>query len=158
MPFMSEKKQYELACNFALILALFSVCFLITYSEFNKAFGKPIKVDDAVVVELVGVYDGDTFYVNIADWPPIIGKKIGIRIAGIDTPELSSLSPTEQERAKLAKNRLSELLTTSKEIKIHNLKRDKYFRILSSVRVDDVDVASILIKEGLAKKYHGEKK
>lgn len=33
------------------------------------------------------INDGDTFHVNIEEWPDIIGKNIGIRINGIDAPD-----------------------------------------------------------------------
>jgi endonuclease YncB( thermonuclease family) len=39
------------------------------------------------VEKIVSVYDGDTFRVNIKDWPAIIGDNISITIYGIDTPE-----------------------------------------------------------------------
>ena len=37
-------------------------------------------------------YDGDIITVDSPDWPDIVGDNIGIRIAGIDTPELRGTS------------------------------------------------------------------
>ena len=48
----------------------------------------PKEYGNAVVSEVRSVYDGDTFKASIDSWPPIIGKSIGIRVAGIDTPEM----------------------------------------------------------------------
>ena len=36
--------------------------------------------------------------------------------------------------------------------------RDKYFRLLASVKVGDIDIAEYLIKNGLAKEYDGGSK
>ena len=50
----------------------------------------PLRAQEAVVInEVINVYDGDTFRVNIDEFPPIIGENIAIRILGIDTPEIS---------------------------------------------------------------------
>ena len=40
------------------------------------------------ISNVVRVYDGDTFFVNVDSWPDVIGRKIGIRVNGIDTPEI----------------------------------------------------------------------
>ena len=41
------------------------------------------------------------------------------------------------------------------KIVLYNLGRDKYFRLLASVKVGNIDVAEYLIKKGLAKSYDG---
>lgn len=54
-----------------------------------------------------------------------------------------------------AKEELEKLLLNSKNITLYNLGRDKYFRLLASVKVGNIDVAEYLIKKGLAKSYDG---
>lgn len=54
-----------------------------------------------------------------------------------------------------AKEELEKLLLNFKNITLYNLGRDKYFRLLASVKVGDIDVAEYLIKKGLAKSYDG---
>ena len=44
------------------------------------------------------------------------------------------------------------------KIVLYNLGRDKYFRLLASVKVDNIDVAEYMIKKGLTKEYDGGKK
>ena len=41
------------------------------------------------------------------------------------------------------------------KIVLYNLGRDKYFRLLASVKVGNIDVAEYMIKKGLAKSYDG---
>lgn len=54
-----------------------------------------------------------------------------------------------------AKEELEKLLLNYKNITLYNLGWDKYFRLLASVKVGDIDVAEYLIKKGLAKSYNG---
>lgn len=54
-----------------------------------------------------------------------------------------------------AKEELEKLLTSGQKVVLYNLGRDKYFRLLASVKVGNIDVAEYLIKKGLAKSYNG---
>ena len=60
----------------------------------------PLRAQEAVVInEVINVYDGDTFRVNIDEFPPIIGENIAIRILGIDTPEIKGNCQRERQLA-----------------------------------------------------------
>ncbi len=109
-------------------------------------------------VTVVDVHDGDTFFVNIPDAPPPFRKRIGVRIFGIDTPEISSKDPCEKRKAEDAKLVLESQLKKAKRVDVTNVQRDKYFRILGSVIADGKDVSEELLKQRLAYPYHGEKK
>ena len=61
----------------------------------------------------------------------------------------------KNEIAIKAKEELEKLLLNSKNITLYNLGRDKYFRLLASVKVGNIDVAEYMIKKGLAKSYDG---
>jgi len=52
---------------------------------------------DLTVTKLVEVYDGDTFYVDVEGLHPIIGKKMPIRIKGVDTPEINHRAKCDKE-------------------------------------------------------------
>lgn len=54
-----------------------------------------------------------------------------------------------------AKEELEKLLTSGQKVVLYNLGRDKYFRLLASVKVGNIDVAEYLIKKGLSKSYDG---
>jgi len=112
--------------------------------------------DDVNVSKLVSVYDGDTFKVNINSYPSIVGKKISIRVRGIDTPELRTRKKCEKLLGYKAKEIAKELLFNSKVIELRNIKRGKYFRIVADVYLDNnVSYASKLLKSGLAVPYDG---
>lgn len=109
----------------------------------------------ATINSVSSVYDGDTFRAVINEFPPIIGNRIGIRIAGIDTPEMTDKRPQIQALARKAKQYTVKRLREGKLIKLENMRRDKYFRILADVIIDGTSLGSELIQQGLAKPYEG---
>ncbi|MHC3993941.1 thermonuclease family protein [Thiomicrolovo sp. ZZH C-3] len=115
----------------------------------NKNFGS-VNVD-----EVTSIYDGDTFRARIAAWPQLIGERIGIRINGIDTPEMRGKCPAEKQLAREAKQHTVAMLRGAKAIELRNMKRGKYFRIVADVYVDGKSVAQSLIGSGLAVRYDG---
>jgi len=106
-------------------------------------------------VVYVDAYDGDTFTVNLKDLPDIFGKNIPIRILHIDTAELKTNNSCERKAAIKARELTKGLLKSSKTIKLLNVKRDKYFRILADVDIDGVNLATKLLEGKLAYPYEG---
>lgn len=110
---------------------------------------------------VVNVHDGDTITINLPGLPDLFGKSIGIRLNGIDTPELTSSCTTsalriaEKAKAIIARDKLTELVNSAKVITLVNPQRDKYFRIAATVMLDDVSVGQVLIDQGLADPYDG---
>lgn len=107
---------------------------------------------------VVRVYDGDTFYGHIRSWPDIAGDTIGIRIYGIDTPEMRGVSDSIKILAIKAKELTESLVMSGKRVRLKNMRRGKYFRIVAEVWVGKKNVAEELIKAGLAKPYTGKEK
>lgn len=127
------------------------VFFIFLISEIHAEYYKD-EIKDFTVVK---VRDGDTFVINIENVPDVFGKNIAVRIRGIDTPELNDKREEIRNIAIKAKEELERLLTSGEKVILYNLGRDKYFRLLASVKVDNIDVAEYLVKEGLAKSYDG---
>lgn len=125
---------------------------LITSFLFAKTYGD-IKVDN-----VVSIYDGDTFRVNINSYPPIIGQNMSIRVNAIDTPEMRGKCLKEKELARKAKKLTVSKLRGAKVVELRNMQKGKYFRIVADVFIDDQSLANILIKENLAVPYNGGKK
>lgn len=97
----------------------------------------------------LSVYDGDTFTLD--------GERI--RIAAIDTPERSTPQcDAERRLARLARLRLIQLLGNGSGIALEREPLpDRYGRTLARVTVNGVDVAPVLIREGLAVKWEGKR-
>lgn len=106
-------------------------------------------------VVVTSVHDGDTITVEIPEFPSIIGENIGIRLDGIDTPELTDKRQEIKSIALEAKEYVRRKVSTAKKIEIDGLKRDKYFRIDAKVFIDGLLIQDELLKLKLAKPYDG---
>lgn len=130
------------------LLLIFNICF----------------AEDIENVELLSVYDGDTFKINIPDVKyDVFGKNISVRVYGVDTPEMKGKTEREKQLAKKAKNLTNAILKSGK-IVLRNVKRDKYFRLLAEVYVIDettgieINLSQSLIDNNLGRTYFGTTK
>jgi len=110
------------------------------------------------VSKVISVYDGDTFRVNIDSLPPIVGKNIPIRVNGVDTPEIRGKCKYEKYLALEARDFVRGRLANATDIKLTNLQRGKYFRVVANVVVDGVSLEQELLDNKLAYRYDGGKK
>ena len=106
--------------------------------------------------QIVEVYDGDTFKIDLPSQHPLFGDDLAIRVFGIDTPEMRGTSDEVKALAYKAKNRTQELLSDAKTIELKNPQRGKYFRVAAEVWIDGESLGEKLKDEGLAKEYDGE--
>ena len=134
---------------------LFISLLLIVLSLTTQA--KP-QYGTVTVSKVISVYDGDTFRVNIDSLPPIVGKNIRIRVNGVDTPEVRGKCQYEKDLALEARDFVRAKLSNAKEIKLTNLQRGKYFRVVANVVVDGVSLERELLDNKLAYEYSGGKK
>jgi len=134
-----------------LLLVITLLCNLSLYAEAlsNKNYG------NTLVSEVTSIYDGDTFRANLAGYPEIIGYRIGIRVNGIDTPEMRGKCQKEKDLARKAKQFAVTKLRSAKKIELRNMKRGKYFRIVADVYVDNRNLGTLLIENHLAVPYDG---
>jgi len=100
-------------------------------------------------------YDADTITVDIPGLHPLIGKKVSIRVSGVDTPEIRTKNKCEKEKGRNAKKLVKSLLKNAKRIDLKNIKRGKYFRIVADVVIDGVNLTDYLVKNGLGYPYDG---
>lgn len=111
-----------------------------------------------VVKEVVRVYDGDTFYANLEGVHPFFGENIGVRLNGIDTPEIRTKDLEEKELAKEVRDYLKGLLDSADRIELRNCKRGKYFRIIADVviiKTGESDVSELILENSIAIPYDG---
>ena len=131
---------------------------LITILSFLLNAQAAPQYGTVTVSKVISVYDGDTFRVNIASLPPIVGKNIAIRVNGVDTPEIQGKCRYEKNLALKARDFVRNKLANAKEIKLTNLQRGKYFRVVANVLVDGVSLEQELLDNKLAYEYSGGKK
>lgn len=107
------------------------------------------------VQEVTSIYDADTFRVNIRGWPDIIGKRISVRILGVDAPEIKGKCEAEKKAARRAKQFTVNALRSASKIELRNIQRGKYFRILADVYLDGKNLSEELIAAKHARPYDG---
>lgn len=103
-------------------------------------------------------YDGDTCTFDLVGLPPIFGKNISVRLLGVDTPEMRGKCKAEIILAKKAKTFVNDILKRANAIKLLNVQRGKYFRLVSRILVDGKYLDEELIKNGLGRFYDGGKR
>lgn len=140
--FSKRKAQINKAL-ISLIVLLLLPCF---------AFSQ--KASSFLDVKVLDVIDGDTFKVNLNCEASVICDKMSVRVRGIDTAEMKGKAPCEQKMAKKAKRFSQELLANGK-VDLINCERDKYFRLLCDVNVNNESLSKNLVKNNLAVYYDG---
>lgn len=80
-----------------------------------------------------------------------------MRLAGIDTPEMTSKNNLEKERAIFVRDRLHDLVF-GKIVLLKNLSMEKYGRILADIYLDGLHVNQYMIDNKFAYVYNGGKK
>lgn len=134
------------------------ILFVIFSLHVGAASIKHKEFGNAFVSEVTSIYDADTFRVNIADWPSIIGERIPVRLNGVDAPEIRGKCESEKLSARKAKHLSVALLRNAKTIELRNIKRGKYFRLIADVFIDGKSLADVLIQNQLARPYDGGKR
>ena len=107
--------------------------------------------------KVIKVYDGDTITVASKTTGTNIVYRFSVRLAGIDTPEMTSKNNVEKERAIFVRDRLHDLVF-GKIVLLQNLSMEKYGRILADIYLDDLYVNQYMIDNQYAYVYNGGKK
>ncbi len=139
--------------NIARLLSLASLLFSLSLFAQEQSCEHDSK--SLRCVKYIRNYDADTITVSIKGVHPLFGDKIGVRVRGIDTPEIKGKLPCEKDVARTAKRLVENLLKNAKRIDLENIGRDKYFRILADVKVDSKNLKDLLLKNNLAYNYDG---
>lgn len=142
-----------------IIIALL-MSLMVAFPAFAQKKNAPETVYEFTVLR---VLDGDTLEVNTGfALPPELGAgKFKIRVLNVDTPEKGHRAqcPQENELALKATAFTKNAIINAKSVQFKYLSWDKFGgRILAVVYIDGVELHRLLIMNGLAREYHGEKK
>lgn len=136
-------------------LTLFLIVFTILIGGF--VLGKSVaKTNSTLEFTIDEVYDGDTIYITFTNVPPILGEHIGIRLLGIDTPEIRDSNLCLKNMAKISRDTLLVFVSSGKTITLANLKRDKYFRLDGDFLIDGKSAVQHMLDSKRAVGYTGE--
>ena len=104
------------------------------------------------VATVVSVYDGDTITVNIRGIPDVFGRNLGVRVYGVDTPEMRG---PDKIRAVLARDYVKSQCRIGAQAILTNIRRDKYFRIDADIVCNGTDIGKELLRQRMGKPYYG---
>lgn len=136
-----------------LIILLFVVAVYIQMLENEKSQASGVKV--------LRVIDGDTIEVEADYLPSQLGKKLSVRILGVDTPEKGSRAKCSNENLLSLKAKLftEQEVRKARVIRLEIKKWDKYGgRVLGDIILDEKRLSELLIKHGHGIRYYGERK
>lgn len=120
-----------------------------------KATSLSCRVDWSQV-QVLEVLDGDTFAIDVPQLPPLFGERLSVRLRGIETASLHGRAPCEKKMALRAKQELEDLIERGDYwVWLTDPERGKFFRIISGVEADGVDVIEHLLDNNLGVEYHG---
>ncbi|HUF03124.1 MAG TPA: thermonuclease family protein [Aridibacter sp.] len=140
--------MYKFLHFFLIALVFFSACLQEPQrrpgdTHYPTPSATPIAQTDAEAnAEVVGVNDGDTITVRFLD----SGEQMKIRLATIDAPEQGQPSGAQ------AKKSLSDLVF-GKRVRIEEVDRDRYGRIVGEVFAGNLNVNVEQIRRGFAWHY-----
>ena len=107
------------------------------------------------------VIDGDTVAFEANFLPAPLKPELSIRVLGVDTPEKGHRAecPQEAQAALKASAFTKDAIKNAKKVQILIEKHDKYGgRVLGDVIIDGKKLSELLIANGHARAYFGEKK
>lgn len=120
------------AINDLLVTIALSLFLLLVVTSISKAGSAPKLYPGPYFADVVSVYDGDTINVKIHTAPGQI-LETGLRVEGVDTPELSrsgcdteALKANEKRLGEIAKKFVEERYKPDQRIQIYDLQFDKY--------------------------------
>ena len=111
--------------------------------------------------KVIKVADGDTVIFEASFMPTPLKPQLSLRVLGVDTPEKGARAgfPKEAAAAEAASAFTKNLVANAKKIQIELKEHDKFGgRVLGDVIIDGQRLSELLIKNGHARAYFGEKK
>ena len=134
-----------------LVILLLSLAVYLQSLEQSKASG----------IRVLRVIDGDTVEVEADYLPPQLGKKLLVRVLGVDTPEKGFRAHCSDENLLSLKAKLftEQLIRNAKHVDVKIKSWDKYGgRVLGDVLIDGKSLSELLVQSKFAIPYNGEKK
>jgi len=111
--------------------------------------------------KITRVIDGDTVAFQADFLPAPLKKELSIRIYGVDTPEKSFRGQCEKEKqmGEEASKFTKMVLKKATRVQVVIMGWDKYGgRVLGDVLIEGNSLRKLLIQQGYAREYYGDKK
>tara|TARA_B100000886_G_C20109678_1_gene361320 strand:- start:44 stop:505 length:462 start_codon:yes stop_codon:yes gene_type:complete len=111
--------------------------------------------------EVTRVIDGDTVAFKANFLPEPLKQELSIRVYGVDTPEKGWRAECQSEAdwGERASQFTKDQLNNANQIQVAIYKWDKFGgRVLGDIIIDGKSLRSLLIHQGFAREYYGDKK
>jgi endonuclease YncB( thermonuclease family) len=121
----------------------------------SYAFANPYEF------KILKVSDGDTVVFEAPFMPAPLKPQLSLRVLGVDTPEKGARAgcPAEAAAAEKASAFTKNLVANAQKIQVELKAHDKFGgRVLGDLIVDGQRLSALLIQNGHARAYFGEKK
>ena len=117
-----------------------------------------VRAQSILPATVLRVIDGDTFVAELHLLPDLT-RRVRVRVAELDTPELRGQCPEEKRLARMATQRAAELLDGPITLEVGRDRAfDSFGRLLARVRLQDGRyLAEVLIAEGLGRPWTGRR-
>ncbi len=143
-----SKSARKICCVALAVILAFWACIMV-----SPAFAEP-PLSEERHATVISTYDGDTFTAETRIW---LGQVLttGVRLDGIDTPEIRGKCQQEKDLAIKARDRSHEL--TAQGVILRDIRWGKYAkRVIADVYLKSGEsLAELLISEGLGRPYDG---
>ncbi|MHC1792032.1 thermonuclease family protein [Solidesulfovibrio sp.] len=140
-------------------VAILPLCCLLLAAAMTPAAARGRVFVESVSAVVDHVYDGDTLTVIVPGWPAVVSS-IQVRVYGIGTAEIHDPCPEIQALGLLARDWLAAHLRPGDAVTLRNVRRDKSPWLLADIEAvvdgEARDVASELVRRGLARPYDGQ--
>ena len=124
----------------ALVVSLAGLTYYLLGSDEEEEATASVTSDENLFIlspdQVVDVYDGDTFKIDLPSMHPLFGDDLSIRLFGVDTPEMRGTTDEVKALAMQAQQVTEKALEGASKIELRNPQRGKYFRIISEVWID----------------------
>ena len=136
----------------ALVISLAGLSYYLLGGDEEEATASVTSDENLFILspdQVVSVYDGDTFKIDLPSMHPLFGDDISIRLFGVDTPEMRGTTDEVKTLAMQAQQVTEKALQGASKVELRNPQRWKYFRIVSEVWINGESLADILKAKGL---------
>lgn len=151
----AESGRFRLSLAAVLMAILTGVALAVAAGPATSA---PPLLPGPIPAEVLEVVDGDTLTVRATIW---LGQVVetNVRVDGLDAPEIRARCAREKDMAEAARAMARKLIGPNL-VSLMDVQPDKYGGRVRArvVTTGGADLSDALIKAGLARPYHGERR
>jgi endonuclease YncB( thermonuclease family) len=139
-----------------IVIAILIVGFIIA----NPIFAKEVEMVE-YDFPITRIIDGDTVAFEANFLPDPLKQELSIRVYGVDTPEKSWRAECDEEAlwGEEASQFTKDMINSATTIQVAIYKWDKFGgRVLGDIIIDGNSLRHMLIENGFAREYYGDKK